>query len=71
MPRDWDTYRDRFGPLNRFTEHHRSDDTIARRVPTAIRIFSQDPGAGLVLALEDYDPGTGLATPPRCCPNGC
>ncbi len=64
--RAWTSYTDTYGPLNRFTESRtttKDGESITRRVPAAVRIFTRDPGAGLVLALEDYDPGTGAATP--------
>lgn len=66
--RAYETYTHKYGPLNRFNERATgrvNDDgeaIYARVLPTAVRVFDQDPHAALVFALEDYDAGTGTAT---------
>ena len=55
------------GPLNRATESVRTDKAgqavVTRTPPPVMRVFSGDPHAALVLALEDIDRATGAARP--------
>ena len=62
---DYDAYRGRFGPLNRFTlrstgrrNEETGEETLARITPPAIRTIRKDPYGPLVLALERFDEET-------------
>ena len=60
---------DTYGPVNRFTERIRESPNpdeppkVTRIKPGPVRVFSRDPHSSVVLALEDFDPGTQVATP--------
>ena len=62
-------YVDTYGPVNRFTERIKESPNpdeppkVSRIKPGPVRIFNRDPHAPVVLALEDFDPGTQVANP--------
>lgn len=64
----YETYRSRYGPINRVTVTTTSrrdkggDPIVTRRYPTAARVFRADPHSPTVRALELYDEATGEAT---------
>mgnify|MGYP003450421797 FL=1 len=69
LRRDYQKYVGKHGPLNRFTQYgtgrvnEHGEETIARKVPTPIRLLRTDPFGPLVLALELYDDVEQTATP--------
>ena len=69
LRRGYQKYLGKYGPLNRFTRYgtgrvnEEGEETIARKVPTPIRLLRSDPFGPLVLALEVYDDVEETATP--------
>lgn len=65
----WEAYRDRYGPLNRFTLRNTGrtgpdgQPVTARIVPKPLRLLRQDPYGPLVTALESFDEATQNANP--------
>ncbi|TWD13048.1 N12 class adenine-specific DNA methylase [Marihabitans asiaticum] len=65
----YDTYVQRYGPLNRVThrrtgrvDENTGQDILARVLPRSIVQFGEDPFAAPVRSLEVYDEATGTAT---------
>ncbi|MDQ6798059.1 MAG: DEAD/DEAH box helicase family protein [Actinomycetota bacterium] len=62
---DYDAYVARYGPINRFAVVERTNKagerSQSRKLP-ALGGFRKDPGANIVLALEDFDEETQTAT---------
>ena len=64
--RSWESYVERFGPINRYTLSRPKDPTRrpSRLIPAAVRLVTRtDPYGPLVAALERFDDDTGLALP--------
>ncbi len=65
----YDSYRARYGPINRFTSRKtgrvqdNGDESVARMIPTPIRLLRADPFGPLVLALEVFDDHSQTAIP--------
>jgi len=56
----YDRFVSAYGPINKTTFGETRDGTVIRRMPNLVK-FREDPDAMLVMALEDYDEGTGKA----------
>ena len=61
LNRAYDLFVAAYGPINKTTLSETADGTVMRRMPNLVR-FRDDPDAMLVMALEDYDEGTGKAS---------
>ncbi|EMY32805.1 putative helicase [Arthrobacter crystallopoietes BAB-32] len=66
---DYTAYTARFGPINRFTLRNtgRTDDAgepiMSRLVPRPVTTLRRDPFGPVVMALENFDEGTGQSSP--------
>lgn len=69
LAKQWRSYVDRFGPINRYTlrrtgrKKDDGEEQLARIVPAAIRTLRRDPYGTLVMALEVFDAETQSAEP--------
>lgn len=69
LRQEYQRYLDKYGPINRYTlrrtgrTNEAGDETYARMVPSAIRVFRNDPFGPLVMALENFDDTDHSATP--------
>ena len=61
LNRDYDRFVSVHGPINKTTFSETRDGTWIRRMPNLVK-FREDPDAMLVMALEEYDETTGIAT---------
>lgn len=63
----WESYRDTYGPINRFRASWRTSatgkDFMVPIYPAAAKVFKSDPFAAFVTALERFDPETQTARP--------
>lgn len=63
----WESYRETYGPINRFKESWRTSTTgtefMVPIYPAAAKAFRTDPFAPFVAALERFDPETQTARP--------
>lgn len=62
----WETYRDTYGPINRFkaTWHEgKNGPYLVPRYPTAMQKFRRDPFCAFVKALEHFDEDSQTARP--------
>jgi SAM-dependent methyltransferase len=61
LNRAYDRFVQAYGPINTTTFGATQDGNVIRRMPNLVK-FRDDPDAMLVMALEEYDEVTGMAT---------